>query len=433
MIDPAVTRYSLAPGVVVRPFDVRTSTNACLVEGLNGARWEVSAATGSLLQKLGAGQTIEQIANTAATELDAMPNAEQLSRYLDSLVVQGMVRRWHDGSDEPVVSSSVPRTRLATLALRATLLPERWAAALSAPMQWLMTPYVFWPALSLVAGASFAIWWRAGGASTIAPGRLFAAGAIVLVLLGGVVHELGHVAAARRFGAAHGRVGIGLYLLFPVFFVELDDVWRLSRAQRSIVDLAGIFAQLLFAGATLIVAEMFGTTAPGFVLIAQAAFVASAVNAVVNLNPIFRFDGYWLLGDALGIANLRTKSLALLKSLASGKSLRDATDYAQVGALGPSLVLMLLIYSALSIALLAWWMIRLVQGMPAYVRGEFVPSARILLAELGSGAMPSAGLWFAVLTRTTVIVVLTVALLAMLRNVFGRWVLHSASRYRENH
>ena len=31
------------------------------------------------------------------------------------------------------------------------------------------------------------------------------------------------------------------------------------------------------------------------------------MNFVITLNPFFKFDGYWILSDVLGVANLRKK------------------------------------------------------------------------------------------------------------------------------
>ena len=36
----------------------------------------------------------------------------------------------------------------------------------------------------------------------------------------------------------------------------------------------------------------------------------------MNLNPIFRFDGYWLFSDIAGVPNLRKRSLEILRYVA---------------------------------------------------------------------------------------------------------------------
>jgi hypothetical protein len=37
------------------------------------------------------------------------------------------------------------------------------------------------------------------------------------------------------------------------------------------------------------------------------------MSSLINLNPFLLYDGYWALGDVLGITNLREKSTKELK------------------------------------------------------------------------------------------------------------------------
>jgi putative peptide zinc metalloprotease protein len=45
------------------------------------------------------------------------------------------------------------------------------------------------------------------------------------------------------------------------------------------------------------------------------------MNILFNLNPFFRFDGYWVLADALGIPNLRAKSMTYFRDIISLKTM----------------------------------------------------------------------------------------------------------------
>ncbi|QOS99542.1 hypothetical protein JNUCC42_01785 [Brevibacterium sp. JNUCC-42] len=59
------------------------------------------------------------------------------------------------------------------------------------------------------------------------------------------LHELGHVVAAFRYGIVPRDVGVGLYMLMPTFFVDLSEVWQIPRYHRVVVNLAGIYFQLI--------------------------------------------------------------------------------------------------------------------------------------------------------------------------------------------
>ncbi len=44
-----------------------------------------------------------------------------------------------------------------------------------------------------------------------------------------MIHEMGHAAAGRRFGIKPKEIGAGLYLIFPVLYTDVTEVWRLSK------------------------------------------------------------------------------------------------------------------------------------------------------------------------------------------------------------
>ncbi|UFH30303.1 hypothetical protein LNP04_09945 [Chryseobacterium sp. C-71] len=54
-------------------------------------------------------------------------------------------------------------------------------------------------------------------------------------------HEFGHAISCRSYGAKHGDIGFGFYLLTPVLYADVTDVWKLSRKERVIVDIAGMY------------------------------------------------------------------------------------------------------------------------------------------------------------------------------------------------
>ena len=51
-----------------------------------------------------------------------------------------------------------------------------------------------------------------------------------LFIASAAFHELGHAAGCRYGGARPGRIGAGIYLLWPSFFTNVTDSYRLSTA-----------------------------------------------------------------------------------------------------------------------------------------------------------------------------------------------------------
>ncbi len=125
---------------------------------------------------------------------------------------------------------------------------------------------------------------------------------------GTLFHELGHAAACTKFGAKHGGIGFGFYLLTPVFFADVSDAWKLKPNERIIVNLAGIYFEMILASILLII----------YLFNSQIAFLIIPclliLSTLYNLNPLLRFDGYWVLVDATNIPNLQSKAFTLLSN-----------------------------------------------------------------------------------------------------------------------
>lgn len=131
-------------------------------------------------------------------------------------------------------------------------------------------------------------------------------GLLAFMLGSSFFHELGHASACKHFGVRHGGVGFGLYLNFPVLYTDVTEVWRLGRAQRCVVNLAGVYFQSYWLIILLLAFFLTGNDIVRYlVLIMNLGFV-------MTLNPFFKFDGYWIASDLLGVPNLRQRSLELM-------------------------------------------------------------------------------------------------------------------------
>ena len=126
-----------------------------------------------------------------------------------------------------------------------------------------------------------------------------------------LLHELGHAYTAKRFGCRVPTMGIALLVMWPVLYTDTTDAYRLvSRRQRLAVGAAGIATELGLA----VIATFLWSFLPDGPL-RSAAFLVATVTwlfaLTINLSPFMRFDGYYLLADALDIANLQDRAFAL--------------------------------------------------------------------------------------------------------------------------
>lgn len=129
-----------------------------------------------------------------------------------------------------------------------------------------------------------------------------AVGLLLFMLLSSFIHELGHASACKHFGVRHGGVGFGLYLNFPVLYTDVSEVWALGRGQRCVVNLAGVYFQVYCLLALL---GLYAATGNDLV---RYLVLALNLGFLMTLNPFFKFDGYWLASDLLGVPNLRQRS-----------------------------------------------------------------------------------------------------------------------------
>lgn len=132
------------------------------------------------------------------------------------------------------------------------------------------------------------------------------AGLLVFMLTSSFFHELGHASACKYFGVKHGGIGFGLYLTFPVLYTDVTEIWKLGRKQRCVVNLAGVYFQSYWLIGLLIGFFLSGNDILRYlILIMNFGFL-------MTLNPFFKFDGYWIVSDLLGVPNLRIRSKELL-------------------------------------------------------------------------------------------------------------------------
>ena len=67
-----------------------------------------------------------------------------------------------------------------------------------------------------------------------------------LTLFSTLFHECGHAAACRYGGARPGVIGMGFYVVWPAFFTNVTDAYRLGRAGRVRTDLGGVYFNAIF-------------------------------------------------------------------------------------------------------------------------------------------------------------------------------------------
>ena len=143
-----------------------------------------------------------------------------------------------------------PKARpLFALRARGTLLPGRAANAAGV----LLRPLFRWPVVAAVAVTVaavdywlFAVHGLGAGVQQVLRNPTDLLIVVGLSVVSAVFHECGHAAGCRYGGARPGVIGVGIYLVWPSFFTNVTDSYRLSRAGRLRTDLGGLYFNLIF-------------------------------------------------------------------------------------------------------------------------------------------------------------------------------------------
>jgi putative peptide zinc metalloprotease protein len=122
------------------------------------------------------------------------------------------------------------------------------------------------------------------------------------------LHELGHAFAVKRWGGEVHEMGILFMVFVPMPYVDAtaSAIFK-SKQRRMVVGGAGILVELFLAAVATLV---WAVVEPGLVKhVAYAVMVVGGVSTLLfNGNPLLRFDGYYVLADAIEIPNLADKA-----------------------------------------------------------------------------------------------------------------------------
>lgn len=318
--------------------DTSETESTHLLVGRDGTHIRISPSTYRLLRAVETGHSFDDLARA-------------LSRRSNRPVTAGEVETAYGQVVEQIVriqDKTEPERHGPGFWLRTPLLPARWVqrvATLLAPA-FARGPAILllgFIVLGLVVGL-------ADGLQLDFSGRdLWLGYGLFFVSL--IAHELGHASACARFGAAPADIGFTLYLVYPALYSDVSAAWRLPRFQRVVVDLGGSYFQLVL-GALYALAFVVTQWPPW-----AAAFALIIVGNLFSLNPVFRFDGYWVLADALGVTNLGSQPGRILRHV------RDRLLHRAAAPLpwSPGVVTLLAIYTPL---VLVVWGLFLVQLVP---------------------------------------------------------------------
>src|SRR5438132_6681957 len=176
---------------------------------------------------------------------------------------------------------------------------------------------LFWPLVVLAALCGFIAldWWLffvhgiAQGLRHLVNEPVFFLMVFGLVVLSAAFHECGHATGCRFGGARPGVMGAGIYLVWPAFYTDVTDAYRLGKGGRLRTDLGGVYFNALFMLAAL-----------GIYLLTHFEVLIAVIlllqfEMIHQFLPFLRLDGYYMIADLTGVPDIFARMKPVLLSL----------------------------------------------------------------------------------------------------------------------
>lgn len=222
-----------------------------------------------------------------------------------------------------------------------------------------------------------------------------------------VIHEVGHALTVKHYGRQINAGGLMLYFGLPAAYVDTTDIWLEGRRARINVTWNGPYTGLLIGGLCALFMWLVPQS-PANPFLFKMAGVAY-LTVLINLNPFLKYDGYYIMTDALRIPFLRERSLAFLRRGLLGKITsrarltRDEWIFVVFGILS-------LVWTAYALSLAyTFWQTRLSSSMGVLLGSGYSILTKVLFL-LSAGAILS------------FLILLALGLVRLLSNLLTRFV-----------
>ncbi|MFF7686872.1 hypothetical protein ACFZB6_12015 [Streptomyces syringium] len=267
----------------------------------------VRALNGRSREHPGAEPVMARVADELRRETDREFTTEHVAFLIDKKLAPLGITTYSDGSPPPPTPKSDP---FLSFRFRVAVLPEQVTWFLSGLFAWLFRPLLVVGALAAFVAGEVWLWSTQDTGAALRTVLSSPAGVLLVVLLAiasCVFHEMGHGAACRYGGARPGAMGCGIYVVWPAFYTDITNSYRLGRAGRIRADLGGVYFNALFVLGLL---ALYVWTGNPLLLV---AILSVHLEMFQQLIPTLRFDGYYIVADLTGIPDLFKYIAPILK------------------------------------------------------------------------------------------------------------------------
>lgn len=302
-------------------------------------------------------RNLEEIASGVSETYGKTVSAENVRQLIaKQLIPKGLVVKADGTVLGPPEGSGGARSPLA-VNMRMAMISPRLIRPITAVLKYLYHPVILVAILVVAIGAQAWLFMVHGLAQSTrsamyTPGLMLAL--MGTVILSAAFHEFGHASALEYGGGKVRGMGAGLYIIYPAFYTDVTDNYRLGRWSRIRTDLGGFYFNLIFS---LGVIGVFLLTGQEWLLLSVALL---DLDIIRQLLPIVRLDGYWALADLTGIPDFFSQIPAFLRTVLplswwKGPKLPDLKGWVKV---------VFALYILITIPLLAFLLFLMIKGVP---------------------------------------------------------------------
>ena len=211
--------------------------------------------------------------------------------------------------DQPALQKVDP---LLALKFRAKVVPERITTALTT----IFRPLFHAPVVAalVLAFVTLDVWLLGFHGISQSLRHLIYQPALVVMLMAGVVlatafHEIGHATGLRYGGGRPGVMGVGVYIVWPAFYTDITDSYRLDKKGRLRTDVGGMYFNAIFA---LAIGGLYALTHFEALLL----LILVQTFAIIQQSlPLLRLDGYYIVSDLTGVPDILGRIRPILASV----------------------------------------------------------------------------------------------------------------------
>ena len=348
-------------------------------------------------------RTLEDIARQMTETTEWTVTAEHVRKILEKMIPLGIIAL--EGGSEVVPNPEEPASNIDSsmgITMRRQVIGPHIIQPIARVLSVFYQPALLIPLLVIMGVAHLWLYMEHGLSQSFMDILYRPWGFVIvlgLLMLAGVVHEFGHAAALTYGGGQVRGMGAGMYLIYPAFYTDLTDSYRLGRWARVRTDLGGFYFYLIFA---LVIMGMYFLTGYEFLLL-TVLFIN--LDVLYQSLPFFKLDGYWVMADLTGIPDPMGYMNSFLASLIPipGKA------RPRIAPLRPNIKRIFLIYSVLTIPLLLVGLGFMIFRLPRFLIGLYdsiIYQTEVISRAWQNGDIPG-----------VIVLILTVLFLMMM--IFG--------------